>query len=58
VGPPGGFLDRLSFFGRYTYDIGGHAYSCDDIEHGVLRGNRPGAVAPSPLNTHHHIPEP
>ena len=25
VGPPGGFLDRLTFFARYTYDIAGGA---------------------------------
>lgn len=45
VGPPGGFFDRLTFFGRYRYEIGGCEYSCDDIEHGILRGNRPGAAS-------------
>ena len=45
VGPPSGFFDRLSYFDRHAYDIGGHAYTCDDIEHGVLRGNRPGAAS-------------
>ena len=45
VGPFDGFFDQLTLFGRYSYDIGGHAYSCDDIEHGVLRGNRPGAAS-------------
>jgi hypothetical protein len=34
VGTFDGFFDQLTFFGRYKYDIGGHAYSCDDIEHG------------------------
>ena len=45
VGPPSGFFDRLTYFDRHAYDIGGHAYTCDDIEHGVLRGNRPGAAS-------------
>jgi hypothetical protein len=29
-----------NFFGRVSYRIGGHLFSLDDIEHGVLRGNR------------------
>ena len=45
VGPPSGFFDRLTYFDRHAYDIGGHAYTCDDIEHGVLRGNRPGVAS-------------
>jgi len=32
------FLDQLTVFDRYSYDIGGHAYSGNDIENGVLRG--------------------
>jgi hypothetical protein len=28
---------------------GGSVYTCDDLEHGVLRGNRPGAAAPTML---------
>ncbi|MEG6550948.1 glycoside hydrolase family 15 protein, partial [Desulfocurvibacter africanus] len=34
------------FFRRARYDIGGHLYAPDDIEHGILRGNRkpPGAI--------------
>src|SRR5689334_14524641 len=28
------------FFGRVSYRVGGHVFSLDDIEHGVLRGNR------------------
>ena len=27
------------FFGRLKYAIGGHLFSADDIEHGILRGN-------------------
>jgi glutaredoxin len=45
VGAPDGFFDRLTYFGRYKYEIGGCYYSCDDIEHGILRGNRPGAAS-------------
>lgn len=30
----------VRFFRRAGYLIGGHRFSCDDIEHGVLRGNR------------------
>lgn len=29
-----------NFFGRVSYRIGGFTFSVDDIEHGVLRGNR------------------
>lgn len=29
-----------NFFGRVSYRVGGHVLSLDDIEHGVLRGNR------------------
>ena len=53
VGPPRagffGFFDRLTFFDRFRYDIGGVPWSCDDIEHGALRGNRPGAASFGPL---------
>lgn len=34
-------LERLRWFGRISYVIGGHRFSADDIEHGVLRGNAP-----------------
>lgn len=39
-------LDRLKFFAKYSYVIGGHAFCLNDIENGVLRGNR---VSPVPL---------
>ncbi len=29
-----------NFFGRVSYRVGGHLLSLDEIEHGVLRGNR------------------
>lgn len=32
--------DVGSFFKRIGYNIGGHVFSPDDIEHGILRGNR------------------
>ena len=36
---------RLGFFGRIKYNVGGLVYSCDDMENGVLRGNRPSAAS-------------
>lgn len=32
--------DDTGFFRRAAYTIGGRRYSADDIEHGILRGNR------------------
>ncbi len=32
---------RLQWFGAVRYNIGGVEFSCNDIEHGVLRGNAP-----------------
>ena len=34
-------LEILSFFGRIGYTIGGKFFTPDDIEHGILRKNRP-----------------
>ena len=31
----------LSFFRRAAYDVGGFRFSANDIEHGILRSNRP-----------------
>lgn len=39
LGAPASLLKRLSFFGDVRYRIGGHAFSANDIEHGVLRDN-------------------
>ena len=39
-GQPKSVFDKLVFFNTASYDIGGNAYTCDDVEHGVLRGNR------------------
>lgn len=33
-------LRQLAFFLRKNWVIGGHCWSLDDIEHGILRGNR------------------
>ena len=35
-----------SFFGRVSYAVGPHVLSLDDIEHGILRGNRRRVVPP------------
>lgn len=48
-GEPSSFLERMFFFTNTKYCIGGQAYSLDDMENGVLRGNR--APASSLLNT-------
>lgn len=34
-------LRRLAWFSAVRYSIGGMEFSCNDIEHGVLRGNAP-----------------
>lgn len=34
-------LEIVNFFGRIGYEIGGKFFSADDIEHGILRKNRP-----------------
>jgi hypothetical protein len=36
----------LNFFGRLAYRIGGATFTLDEIEHGVLRGNRPRVIPP------------
>ena len=35
-----GWFGVVSFFRRAAYLIGGHRYSLEDIEHGILRANR------------------
>jgi hypothetical protein len=32
--------ENRGFFDRVTYDIGGYLFSLNDIEHGILRGNK------------------
>lgn len=41
-GYPVGAYKIYRFFNDVKYIIGGHEYSCDDIENGVLRANRKG----------------
>lgn len=43
-GAPKTTLERLDFFSKTSYDVAGSIYTCDDIENGILRGNRPGAA--------------
>ena len=42
LGPPKGLWQRYKFFNTVKYIIGGHSYSLQDIENGVLRSNRKG----------------
>ena len=39
-------LEIVNFFGRIGYEIGGTFFSADDIEHGILRKNRPHPAFP------------
>ncbi|GFS22489.1 glutaredoxin [Elysia marginata] len=41
-GPPTNIFGRYKFFNNTKYVIGGHPYSLQDIENGVLRANRKG----------------
>ncbi len=43
-----GRIGILSFFRRAAYDIGGQRFSAHDIEHGILRSNRPHWAIPGP----------
>lgn len=38
---PDSVLNVQQFWRKTSYNIGGHCYSLDDIEHGILRGNKP-----------------
>lgn len=38
--PPASPLDVANFWTAYAYSIGPHSYTLDQIEHGILRGNR------------------
>lgn len=46
---PDSVLEVKGFWQNTCYNIGGHVYSLDDIEHGVLRANRPHPSSPEPL---------
>lgn len=43
-----GRLGGLNFFRRAAYDVGGMRFCCEDIEHGVLRGNAGNPFIPGP----------
>ncbi|XP_063865444.1 uncharacterized protein LOC135103337 isoform X2 [Scylla paramamosain] len=43
-GPPSNWFSRLRFFDKTSYIIGGYTYSLNDIENGVLRANKRGAL--------------
>ncbi len=43
-----GWLGLLAFFRKAAYDVLGRRLSLDDIEHGILRGNRGHTALPGP----------
>lgn len=46
MGRPQSLMERMNLYSHACYEIGGLVYCLDDIEHGVLRRNRP---SPAPL---------
>lgn len=48
-GLPNSVLEIKSFWRKTSYNIGGQKFSLDDIEHGILRGNRPHPADGKPL---------
>lgn len=44
---PDSVLNIQQFWKKTSYNVAGHSYSLDDIEHGILRGNKP---HPSSMN--------
>ncbi len=42
----GSLLSKPSLFRRAAYNVAGFRFSADDIEHGILRGNRPNPSLP------------
>lgn len=51
VSPSSTLAARLALFKTAAYNVGGRVYTLDEMEHGVLRGNRAGPVpfAPRPF---------
>ncbi|XP_042224719.1 uncharacterized protein LOC121868311 [Homarus americanus] len=43
-GPPSNWLSRLKFFDKTSYIVGGHIYSLNEMENGVLRANKRGVT--------------
>lgn len=50
---PGNLVLRLNFYSSVSYILGGAVMSLDDIEHGVLRGNRAALLKPGLLGDTH-----
>ncbi|KAJ7381209.1 hypothetical protein OS493_004810 [Desmophyllum pertusum] len=48
-GLPNSVLEIKNFWRRTSYNIGSFTFSLDDIEHGILRGNRPHPSGGKPL---------
>jgi hypothetical protein len=48
-GPAEGTFARLRWFDSIAYTVGGRRYTSNDMEHGVLRGNRPSPAHPLSL---------
>jgi len=48
-GIPSSVLEINNFWRRTAYNIGGYTFSLDDIEHGILRGNRAHPSGGKPL---------
>mmetsp|Transcript_39607 Transcript_39607/g.77937 ORF Transcript_39607/g.77937 Transcript_39607/m.77937 type:complete len:496 (+) Transcript_39607:98-1585(+) len=40
AGPPQSSLQRISFFDQIKYNVGGKLFSLNDLENGILRGNK------------------
>jgi len=49
VGAPSNAFQRKAFFPSVGYNVGGHFYSFDDLESGVLRGNKSPKGGPGPF---------
>ncbi|XP_066964529.1 uncharacterized protein [Macrobrachium rosenbergii] len=43
-GPPTNWLSRYKFFDKTSYLIGGHDFSLNEIENGILRANKKGVI--------------
>ena len=43
-----GAVGILRFFRKAAYNVGGQRFSCEDIEHGILRSNRGNPYLPGP----------
>jgi glutaredoxin len=52
-GPPSGYLDLYRFFNTVGYNIGGFHYTLNELENGLLRGNRkPVGALLAPFKVH------